>query len=85
MDSYGNGYSTVGGKRSADDGAQEESESKKQRCEPSKVVHLRNLNQYVTEQEVNKFRFSICSRVIDVHPRLVFASEDKKSRLDYNL
>ena len=52
MDSYGNGYSTVGGKRSADDGAVEESESKKQRCEPSRVVHLRNLHQYVTEQEV---------------------------------
>ena len=53
MDSYGNGYSSVGGKRSADDGgAETESDSKKQRCEPSRVVHLRNLHQYVTEQEV---------------------------------
>ena len=59
MDSYGNGYSAVGGKRSADDGAVEaESESKKQRCEPSRVVHLRNLHQYVTEQEVRRWTMS---------------------------
>ena len=61
MDSYGNGYSAVGGKRSADDGAVEtESESKKQRCEPSKVVHLRNLHPHVTEQEVKAERDCGC-------------------------
>jgi len=66
MDSYGNGYSTVGGKRSADDGAVEESESKKQRCEPSRVVHLRNLHQYVTEQEIIELgsRFGLITNIL---------------------
>jgi len=75
MDSYGNGYSTVGGKRSADDGAQEESESKKQRCEPSKVVHLRNLNQYVTEQEIIELgsRFGLITNVLILKNKTVQA------------
>jgi len=67
MDSYGNGYSAVGGKRSADDGAVEtESESKKQRCEPSKVVHLRNLHPHVTEQEIIELgsRFGLITNIL---------------------
>lgn len=67
MDSYGNGYSSVGGKRSADDGgAETESDSKKQRCEPSRVVHLRNLHQYVTEQEIIELgsRFGLITNIL---------------------
>lgn len=76
MESYGNGYSAVGGKRSADEGAAvEESDSKKQRCEPSKVIHLRNLNTYVTEQEIIELgsRFGLITNVLILKNKTVQA------------
>jgi len=52
MESYGNGMTALDRKRGADDQQANGSESKRVKADPSRVVHIRNIHEYVTEQEV---------------------------------